>query len=190
MNLNFQLGNLILAHNTTIEKALNHKMCAWYIGLHVHSCRTRWLSPKSSCGGLPSPLFLTRKTIPIANLHSFIDISQMQLTKMEASYSQGDDDYKAPLDFNSDNGNDIDKLLPELDWSFPWLGTISILVRGRGTMEELRYDTQIPEFTTIYLVKNVPIFNTSGHFPSILQLQSQFFDYSEIFQILQWQLLY
>ena len=44
----------------------------------------------------------------------------MWLTKMEASCSQGDDDYKAPLDFNSGNSNDIDKLLPELDLFPDW----------------------------------------------------------------------
>ena len=31
-DFNFQPGNLVLAHNTAIEKALNHKMCARYLG--------------------------------------------------------------------------------------------------------------------------------------------------------------
>ena len=34
---------------------------------------------------------------------------------MEASYGKGNDDYEAPLDFNKDNDDDIDKSSPDPD---------------------------------------------------------------------------
>ena len=59
--------------------------------------------------------FFARKVIPIADLHSFIDVSQMRLTEMEALYGQGDNNYEALLDFNRDNDDDINKLSPNPD---------------------------------------------------------------------------
>ena len=57
--------------------------------------------------------FFARKAIPIADLHSFIDISQMRLTEMEASYGQGNDNYKAPLNFDRDNDDNINESFPD-----------------------------------------------------------------------------
>ena len=39
----------------------------------------------------------------------------MRLIKMEALYGKGNDNYKAPLDFNGDNDDDIDKSSPDPD---------------------------------------------------------------------------
>ena len=142
-DFNFQPGDLVLTCNTAIEKALSCKMHARYLGPLIVISRnqgkvyilaeldgsvleqlvaTFWVLP-----------FFARKTIPIADLHSFIDISQTRLTKMEASYGQGNNNYKAPLDFNGDNSDDINESSPNSNWPPSRLGTVSILVRGRGT---------------------------------------------------------
>ena len=148
---NFQPGDLVLTHNSAIEKALNCKMCARYLGpLIVITCNWGRAYILTELDGSVLdhlvaafwvPQFFTRKAIPIADLHSFIDILWMQLTKMEASYGQGSDNYEAPLDFDQDNGNNINELSPDLDWPLCQLGTVSILVRGRGMMKEHRNGT-------------------------------------------------
>ena len=136
-DFNFQPGDLVLTCNTAIEKALSCKMHARYLGPLIVISRnqgkvyilaeldgsvldqlvaTFWVLP-----------FFARKTIPIADLHSFIDISQTWLTKMEASYGQGNNNYKAPLDFNGDNSDDINESSPNSNWPPSRLGTVSIL---------------------------------------------------------------
>ena len=145
-DFNFQPGDLVLTHNTAIEKAVNHKMHARYLGPLIvisHNQGKAYILTELDGSVLDwlvatfqVPPFFTRKVIPMADLHSFIDVLQTQLTEMEASYGQGNDDYKAPLDFDGDNDDDIDKSSPNPNWPPSWLGTVSILVRGRGTTKE------------------------------------------------------
>ena len=121
-DFNFQPGDLVLTHNTAIEKAVNHKTHARYLGPLIvisHNQGKAYILTELDGSVLDQlvatfqvPPFFTRKVIPIADLHSFIDVLQTQLTKMEASYGQGNDDYKAPLDFDGDNDDDIDKSSP------------------------------------------------------------------------------
>ena len=124
-DFNFQPGDLVLARNTAIEKALNRKMRARYLGPLVVISRNRgkaYILAELDGSVLDRPVaafrllpFFARKAIPIADLHSFIDVSQTRLTEMEASYGQGDDDYEAPLDFDRDNDDDIDESFPNPD---------------------------------------------------------------------------
>ena len=124
-DFNFQPGDLVLAHNTAIERALNRKMRTRYLGPLVVISRNwgkAYILAELDGSVLDRPVaafqvlpFFARKAIPIADLHSFIDVSQMRLTEMEALYGQGDDNYEALLDFNRDNDDDINKLSPNPD---------------------------------------------------------------------------
>jgi hypothetical protein len=108
-DFNFQRGSLVLMRNTQIEKSLNKKMCARYIGLLIvvshnyggayilaeldgtvlhHPIATFRLLPYFACESIPLP-------------PDFIDIDDTRLREMEHSLvADGDEDdtYQNPTD--------------------------------------------------------------------------------------------
>ena len=89
-DFNFQPGDLVLARNTAIEKALNRKMRARYLGPLIvisRNQRKAYILTELDGSVLDRPVaafrllpFFRRKSIPIEDLHSFIDVSQIRLT--------------------------------------------------------------------------------------------------------------
>ena len=82
-DFNFQPGDLVLACNTAIEKALNCKMCTRYLGPLIvisHNKGKAYILAELDGSVLDRLvaafrvlLFFARKAIPIADLHSFIN---------------------------------------------------------------------------------------------------------------------
>ena len=90
---NFKLGDLILIRNTAIEKSLNHKMCARYLGLLIVISQNKggaYIVSKLN-GSVFDHLIAAFRVIPyfacqhidIPSLDEFIDISTRRLHKLE-----------------------------------------------------------------------------------------------------------
>ena len=109
-NFDFKLGDLILVRNTAIEKALNRKMCARYLGLCIVISRNKrgvyiiaeldgsvfdrlvaafWVIP-----------YFAWKALTLPPLETLIDISHSHLTQMENTMAADpeDDDNKDNMD--------------------------------------------------------------------------------------------
>ena len=104
-DFNFTRGDLVLVRNTAIEKALNRKMRARYLGPLVVVSRNRGgayiiCELNGSVFDRPVAVFrvvpyFARKAITLPDLTDYLDISTDQLRDMEDSASLGDDDSKA-----------------------------------------------------------------------------------------------
>ena len=123
----FKLGDLILIHNMAIEKALNRKMWARYLGPCIVVSRNRGgayiiVELDGSVFGWPIATFsvipyFARGSIVLPPLGSLIDISAAWLNEMERDMiaDQEDNDTKP-------------------HWPWPtgwWLGTVTSKARGR-----------------------------------------------------------
>ena len=100
----FKRGSLVLVRNTAIEKSLNRKMRARYLGPVVVVARNKggayilceldgtvFDRPVAAFRVLP---YQARSTIPLPD--NFHDITIERLREMEESDSQGDDDTPPP----------------------------------------------------------------------------------------------
>jgi hypothetical protein len=101
-DFNFSRGDLVLVRNTAIEKALNRKMCARYLGPLVVVSRNKGRAyiicelngsvfDRSIAAFRVIPYF-ARKAIKLPDLSDFLDIPLESLSNMEGSSSFGDDD--------------------------------------------------------------------------------------------------
>jgi hypothetical protein len=108
-DFDFQRGNLVLMRNTQIEKSLNKKMCARYIGPLVVVSRNyggTYILAELDGTVLHRPIaafrllpYFTHKTIPLPP--DFINIDDTRLREMEHSLTaDGDeeDNYQNPTD--------------------------------------------------------------------------------------------
>src|SRR6267154_6311142 len=103
-DFNFQSGDLILVRNTAIEKSLNRKMRARYLGPLVVVSRNKGgayiiceldgsVFDRPVAAFRVIPYFACTK-IAIPDLSDFLDISTERLRDMERAQSNGDDDDK------------------------------------------------------------------------------------------------
>ena len=104
---NFKSGNLVLIRNTAIEKALNQKMQAHYLGPLIVMSPNKggaYIIAKLDGSVFDRPVaafrvipYFARTSIAIPPLDELLDISQLQLIQMEESMSEDskeeDDDY-------------------------------------------------------------------------------------------------
>ena len=104
-DFNFGCGDLVLVRNTAIEKALNCKMQAQYLGPLVVVSRNKggaYIICKLNGSVFDRPVAAFRvvpyfawKSITLPDLSNFLDISATRLRDMEDSASLGDDDPEA-----------------------------------------------------------------------------------------------
>ena len=90
----FKKGDLVLSRNTAIEKSLNKKMRARYLGPLIVLSRNRggaYLLAEMDGSVLDRPTaafrlvpYLPRRAIPLPDLESFIDVSRRRIEDMEA----------------------------------------------------------------------------------------------------------
>ena len=100
-NFNFKCGDLVLICNTTIEKALNCKMRAWYLGPLVVLAQNKggaYIICELNSSVFDHPVaafhiipYFTCKTLPLLDLDKFIDILTDHLRAMEESTTSGPD---------------------------------------------------------------------------------------------------
>jgi len=101
-DFDFRAGDLILVRNTAIEKSLNRKMRARYLGPLVVVSRNKggayiicelngsvFDRPVAAFRVIP---YFARTKIAIPDLSDFLDISTERLRDMERAQSNGDDD--------------------------------------------------------------------------------------------------
>src|SRR6267154_1282398 len=101
-DFDFQLGDLVLVRNTAIEKSLNRKMRARYLGPLVVVLRNKggaYIICELDGSVFDRPIaafrvipYFARTKITIPNLSDFLDISTDRLRDMEHAQSNGDDD--------------------------------------------------------------------------------------------------
>ena len=104
-DFDFKRGDLVLIHNTAIEKALNRKMRAQYLGPLVMLARNKggayiicdlngsvFDRPVAAFRVIP---YFARKSLLLPDLDKFIDISTERLRSMEKSTTSGPDDEDA-----------------------------------------------------------------------------------------------
>ena len=94
-DFDFKIGDIVLVHNTAIEKALNRKMCARYLGpLIVISCNKGGAYIVSELDGsvLDRPIaafsiipYFARTALDLPPLNDLIDISKARLAQMKAT---------------------------------------------------------------------------------------------------------
>ena len=94
-DFDFQWGDLVLVHNTAIEKSLNHKMCTRYIGPLVIISWNRGgayiiCELNSSVFDRPVTAFwvipyFAQKSLSLPDLDNFLNIPCARLDEMEAS---------------------------------------------------------------------------------------------------------
>lgn len=104
-DFNFTRGDLVLVRNTAIEKALNRKMRARYLGPLVVVSRNRggaYIICELNGSVFDRPVaafrvvpYFARKAITLPDLTDYLDISTDRLRDMEDSASLGDDDSEA-----------------------------------------------------------------------------------------------
>ena len=104
-DFNFSRGDLVLVRNTAIEKALNRKMRARYLGPLVVVSRNKggaYIICELNGSVFDRPVaafrvvpYFARKAITLPDLSDYLDISTDRLRDMEDSASLGDDDYEA-----------------------------------------------------------------------------------------------
>ena len=101
-DFNFSRGDLVLVRNTAIEKALNRKMRAQYLGPLVVVSRNKggaYIICELNGSVFDRPIaafrvipYFARKAIALPDLSDFLDIPLKRLSDMEGSSSFGDDD--------------------------------------------------------------------------------------------------
>jgi hypothetical protein len=101
-DFNFSRGDLVLVRNTTIEKALNQKMRARYLGPLVvvsHNKGGAYIICELNGSVFDRPIvafrvipYFAQKAIVLPDLSDFLDIPLEHLHDMEGSSSFGDDD--------------------------------------------------------------------------------------------------
>jgi len=99
-NFNFKRGDLVLIHNTVIEKALNRKMWPQYLGPLVvvsHNFGGTYIISELDGSVLHHPIaafrvipYFTRKSIPIPE--NFINIDSTRLQELEQTTDINDDE--------------------------------------------------------------------------------------------------
>jgi hypothetical protein len=104
-DFDFSRGDLVLVRNTAIEKALNRKMRARYLGPLVVVSRNKggaYIICELNGSVFDRPVaafrvvpYFARKAIAIPDLTEYLDISTDRLRDMESSASIGDDDPEA-----------------------------------------------------------------------------------------------
>lgn len=105
-DFNFKKGALVLIRNTQIEKSLNRKMRARYLGPLIVIARNRggaYILCELDGTVLDRPIaafrvvpYLARSSIPLPD--NFIDIDTRRLRSMEESQGQGDDEERSERD--------------------------------------------------------------------------------------------
>jgi hypothetical protein len=106
-DFDFKLGDLVLVRNTAIEKALNRKMRARYLGPLIVISRNKggaYIVAELDGSVLDRPVaafrvipYFARTSLDIPSLDELIDISKQRLAQMEDSLSiDPDDDEEAP----------------------------------------------------------------------------------------------
>jgi transposase InsO family protein len=116
-DFDFQRGDLVLVRNTAIEKALNRKMRARYIGPLVVISRNKggayiicelngsvFDRPVAAFRVIP---YFARKSLTLPNLDDFLDVSSDRLQEMESS------DVSDPDSGDVDASSDIDVEIDE-----------------------------------------------------------------------------
>jgi hypothetical protein len=102
-DFNFKIGNLVLVRNTAIEKALNRKMRARYLGPLIVISRNKggaYILAELDGSVFDRPFaafrvipYFARTKLDIPNLEDLIDISNARLSEMkEADVPDPDDD--------------------------------------------------------------------------------------------------
>ena len=99
---NFTLGDLVLIRNTAIEKSLNRKMRARYLGPLIvisHNRGGAYIIAELDGAVFDRPIaafrvipYFTRQSIPIPLLEELIDISARHLRELEDSTSADPDE--------------------------------------------------------------------------------------------------
>jgi hypothetical protein len=94
-DFNFSQGDLVLVRNTVIEKALNHKMHARYIGplvVILHNKGGAYIICELNGSVFDRPVaalrvipYFAQKSLLLPNLDKFIDIPRARLQDMENS---------------------------------------------------------------------------------------------------------
>ena len=122
-NFDFKLGDLVLVCNMAIEKALNRKMRARYLGPCIVISRNKggayiiaeldgsvfdWLV--AAFRVIP---YFARKALALPPLDTLIDISHSRLTQMENTTAADPED--------DDNEDNMDADLLENDWGQSWV---------------------------------------------------------------------
>jgi hypothetical protein len=113
-NYDFKLGDLVLIRNTAIEKALNRKMRARYLGPLIVLSRNKggaYIIAELDGSVFDRPIaafrvipYFARKALDIPSLSDLIDISAARLTQMEDSYvADPDEDVDDDEDFLLDD---------------------------------------------------------------------------------------
>jgi hypothetical protein len=105
-DFNFKLGDLVLVRNTAIEKALNRKMRARYLGPLIVVSRNRggaYIIAELDGSVFDRPVaafrvipYFARTTLTLPPLDSLIDISNDRLREMEQSTVEDPDDDDDP----------------------------------------------------------------------------------------------
>jgi hypothetical protein len=122
-DFDFQRGDLVLVRNTAIEKALNRKMRPRYLGPVIVLSRNKggayivcelngsvFDRPVAAFRVIP---YFARKSIPLPDLDSFLDIPRQRLLDLESSdISDPDSD-----EVSVDPGNDVDEVSDRSDTS-------------------------------------------------------------------------
>jgi hypothetical protein len=102
-DFNFSKGALVLVRNTAIEKALNRKMRARYLGPYVVLARNRggaYIVSELDGTVLDRPIgafrvvpYFARKTIELDE--SILDVDEPRIRAMQESFAKGDEDSTA-----------------------------------------------------------------------------------------------
>ena len=101
-DFDFKMGDLVLIRNTAIEKALNRKMRARYLGPVIVVSRNRggaYIVAELDGSVFDRPVaafrvipYFARKSIPVPSVDDLIDISKRRLLEMEQSEVEDPDD--------------------------------------------------------------------------------------------------
>ena len=101
-NYDFKLGDLVLIRNTAIEKSLNRKMRAWYIGPLIVISRNKggaYIVAELDGSVFDRPIaafqvipYFPRSKLELPPLEDLVDISQRRLTQMEETEEEDPED--------------------------------------------------------------------------------------------------
>ena len=108
-NYNFEQGNLVLMRNTQIEKALNQKMRAWYLGPLIvidRNYRGAYILCEPDGSVLHRPVaafwllpYLAQKSIPLPLNFLNIDSEQLEALRQSSNIDEDiDKDFPDPID--------------------------------------------------------------------------------------------